>query len=119
MELGYLPIYRRWVLKSYYSVSISDGIADDMRSTMGYQWIHARLRWTHQQDHGNYSRVISDLGVLSADLVEWDPLSMEWVAEIATGGLIASSYLRDSDVWIEKIRENVVTKLGSPRVHVI
>ncbi|XP_062186040.1 protein MAIN-LIKE 1-like [Phragmites australis] len=66
----YLPVCRPWVSKTYYTVPISDGVADGMRPTMGYRWLHARLRWSHHQDHGNYSRVISDLDVLSADLVE-------------------------------------------------
>ena len=65
---------------------------------MGYRWMHARLRWSQQQDHGSYSRVISYLDVLSADLVEWDPWRMARVAEIVTGGLIASYYWHDSDL---------------------
>jgi hypothetical protein len=98
----YLPVCRPWVSKTYYPVSISDGVADDMRPTMGYRWLHARLRWSHHQDHGNYSRVISDLDVLSADLVEWDPWRSERVAEIATSGLIAPSCFRDSDLWMTR-----------------
>ncbi|XP_062195131.1 serine/threonine-protein phosphatase 7 long form homolog [Phragmites australis] len=96
----YLPFSRPWVLKCYYPVHISDGIADDIRPTMGYRWIHARLRWSQQQDHGNYSRVISDLDVLSADLVDWDPWRMARVKEIADGGLLASSCSRDADLWL-------------------
>ncbi|XP_062211895.1 uncharacterized protein LOC133912928 [Phragmites australis] len=67
---------------------------------MGYRWIHARLRWSQQQDHGNYSRVISDLDILSADLVDWDPWCMARVKEIADGGLLASSCSRDADLWL-------------------
>ena len=46
MKLGIPPGLRPWMLKSYYLVPISDDITDDMRSTMGYRWMHARLRWS-------------------------------------------------------------------------
>jgi len=98
----YLPVSRPWVLKRYYPVHIPEGIADDMRPTMGYRWIHARLRWNMQQDRGSYPRVISDLDVITADHVDWDPWRMARVVEIAEGGLLAASCTSDAGLWMTK-----------------
>jgi hypothetical protein len=69
----YLPTSYPWVKKAYYPIPISHDIPNTMRPMMGYRWMFARLRWMHQFDHGSYIRVVSDLDLLNADHVNWDP----------------------------------------------
>jgi hypothetical protein len=43
----------------------------------------------HQSDHGSYIRVVSDLDLLNADHVNWDPWTANRAADIVSGGLIS------------------------------
>jgi hypothetical protein len=73
VDLG-VPYYlSSWVKKAYCPIPISNDIPDTMRPAMGYRWMFARLRCMHQFDHGSYIRVVSDLDLLNADHMNWDP----------------------------------------------
>ena len=67
---------------------------------MGCRWMHAKLRWAHQQDRGYYSRVVSDLDFMTADRVTWDAWNVQRAAEIATASLIAPSCYADDHLWM-------------------
>jgi hypothetical protein len=50
----------------------------------------------HQSDHGSYIRVVSDLYLLNADHVNWDPWTADRAADIASGGLISAACISDT-----------------------
>jgi hypothetical protein len=101
-SLEYLPTSRPWVKKTYYPISISNGIPDTMRPTMGYRWMFGRLCWMHQSDHGSYICVVSDLDLLNADHVNWDPWTADRAVDIASGGLISAACISDTGLWMTR-----------------
>ena len=69
----YFPVCQPRIAIAYYPVDELEDMPADARSTMGYRWTHARLRWAQEQDHSIYIRAVADLDVLTTDGVSWDP----------------------------------------------
>jgi hypothetical protein len=54
----------------------------------------------HQFDHGSYIHVVSDMDLLNADQMNWDPWTADRAADIASGGLISAACISDTSLWM-------------------
>jgi hypothetical protein len=50
----------------------------------------------HQSNHGSYICIVSDLDLLNADRVNWDPWTADRAADIASGGFISVACISDT-----------------------
>jgi hypothetical protein len=69
---------------------------------MGYRRMFVQLCWMHQSDYGSYIRVVSDLNLLNADHVNWDPWTADRATDIASGGLISDACISDTGLWMAR-----------------
>jgi hypothetical protein len=56
----------------------------------------------HQSDYGSYICVVSDLDLLNADHVNWDPWTDDRAADIVSGGLISAACISDTGLWMTR-----------------
>lgn len=97
---AYIPLTRPAVATAYYPVPVNDDVHPLARPTLGYRFMHARLRRSPELDRASYMRLVADLDFLTADMVDWDPFSLHAMQTVAYGGQICTACIADQPYWM-------------------